>query len=109
VNPDGLRNQIEGNIIQGVSRALKEELQFDTSGVKNLDWASYGIITFGGVPEIEIVLINRPEMPALGGGEPSIVSVPAAIANGVFDAAGIRLREVPLTPERVLEALSKRG
>jgi nicotinate dehydrogenase subunit B len=105
VNPDGLRNQIEGNVIQGVSRTLMEQVHFDASGVKNLDWVSYPIITFQEIPEVEIVLINRPEMPALGGGEPSIVGVPAAISNAVFDAVGVRLREVPLTPERILGAL----
>jgi CO/xanthine dehydrogenase Mo-binding subunit len=105
VNPDGLKNQIEGNVIQGVSRTLMEEVQFDATGVKNLDWASYPIITFGEIPDVEIVLINRTEMPALGGGEPSIVAVPAAIANAIFDAAGIRLREIPLTPQRILSAL----
>jgi nicotinate dehydrogenase subunit B len=109
VNPDGLKNQIEGNIIQGVSRTLMEEVQFDASGIKSLDWASYPILTFRDVPEIEIVLINRPDMPALGGGEPSIVSVPAAIANAVFDAVGVRLRQVPLTPQRVLSALDLRA
>ena len=105
VNPDGLKNQIEGNIIQGVSRTLFEEVLFDASGIKSLDWASYPIITYRDVPDIEIVLISRPEMPALGGGEPSIVPVPAAIANAIFDAVGVRLREVPLTPSRVLSAL----
>ena len=105
VNPDGLKNQIEGNVIQGVSRTLMEEVQFDASGVKNLDWASYPIITFGEIPDVEIVLINRPEMPALGGGEPSIVVVPPAIANAIFDAVGVRLREIPLTPQRILSAI----
>ncbi|HYL62869.1 MAG TPA: molybdopterin cofactor-binding domain-containing protein, partial [Candidatus Methylomirabilis sp.] len=105
VNPDGLRNQIEGNVIQGVSRTLMEEVLFDANGVKNLDWASYPIITFGEIPDVEIVLINRPEMPALGGGEPSIVVVPPAIANATFDAVGVRLREIPLTPQRILSAL----
>jgi nicotinate dehydrogenase subunit B len=105
VNPDGLRNQIEGNVIQGVSRTLLEQVHFDTSGVKNLDWVSYPIITFEEIPDIEVVLINRPDMPALGGGEPSIVGVPAAIANAISDAAGIHLREIPLTPERILNAL----
>jgi nicotinate dehydrogenase subunit B len=88
-----------------VSRTLMEEVQFDANGVKNLDWASYPIITFGEIPDVEIVLINRQEMPALGGGEPSIVAVPAAIANAIFDAVGVRLREIPLTPPRVLSAL----
>jgi CO/xanthine dehydrogenase Mo-binding subunit len=106
VNPDGLKNQIEGNVIQGVSRTLMEEVQFDASGIKNLDWASYPIITFQEIPDVEIVLINRPEMPALGGGEPSIVAVPAAISSAIFDAVGVRLREVPLTPQHVLSALN---
>lgn len=105
VNPDGLKNQIEGNIIQAVSRTLLEEVKFDASGIKTLDWASYPILQFPDVPEIEIVLIDRKDMPSLGGGEASMVSVPAAIANAVFDATRIRMRDVPLTPERILSAL----
>jgi CO/xanthine dehydrogenase Mo-binding subunit len=105
VNPDGLKNQIEGNIIQGVSRTLKEEVHFDANGIKSLDWLSYPVITYREVPEVDIVLINRPEMGALGGGEPAIVPVPAAIANAIFDATGVRLREVPLTPRRLQSAL----
>jgi nicotinate dehydrogenase subunit B len=105
VNPDGLKNQIEGNIIQGVSRALMEEVQFDSTGQKNLDWDSYPVIRFNQVPDIEIVLINRPEMQPFGGGEPSIVPITAAIGNAIFDATGVRLRRAPFTPERVLGAL----
>jgi nicotinate dehydrogenase subunit B len=105
VNPDGLKNQIEGNIIQGVSRALLEEVEFDTSGQKNLDWGSYPVIRFNQVPDVEIVLINRPEMQPLGGGEPSIVPITAAIGNAIFDATGVRLRRTPFTPQRVLAAL----
>ena len=105
VNPDGLKNQIEGNIIQGVSRALLEEVQFDASGQKNLDWDSYPVIRFDQVPDIDIVLIDRPEMQPLGGGEPSIVPVTAAIGNAIFDATGARLRRTPFTPQRVLAAL----
>jgi nicotinate dehydrogenase subunit B len=105
VNPDGLKNQIEGNIMQGVSRALLEEVQFDASGVKNLDWQSYPVVTFEQTPEVEIVLIDRPEMQPLGGGEPSIVPITAAIANAIFDATGARLRRVPFTPERVRSAM----
>jgi len=108
INPDGLKNQIEGNVIQGTSRALMEEVKFDSSGIKNLDWASYPILRYEKIPQIEITLIDRPEMPALGGGEPSIGPVPAAIANAVFDATGARLREAPLTPERVLGAMRDR-
>ncbi|MGN6734708.1 MAG: molybdopterin cofactor-binding domain-containing protein, partial [Candidatus Binatia bacterium] len=107
INPDGLKNQIEGNIIQGVSRALMEEVKFDSSGIKSLDWSTYPVIRFPKVPEIEIVLINRPEMPALGGGEPSSAPIAAAIANAIFDATGVRLREAPFTPGRVLAGLKK--
>jgi CO/xanthine dehydrogenase Mo-binding subunit len=105
VNPDGLKNQIEGNILQAVSRALLEEVQFDSTGQKNLDWNSYPVIRFEQIPDVEIVLINRPEMQPLGGGEPSIVPVTAAIANAIHDATGVRLRRVPFTPERVLAAI----
>jgi nicotinate dehydrogenase subunit B len=105
VNPDGLKNQIEGNIMQGVSRALLEEVLFDETGVKNLDWKSYPVVAFEQIPDVEIVLINRPEMPALGGGEASIVPITAAIANAIFDAVGARMRQAPFTPQRVLDAL----
>ena len=105
VNPDGLKNQIEGNIIQGVSRALMEEVQFDSTGQKNLDWDSYPVVRFNQIPDIEIVLLPRSEMPPLGGGEPSIVPITAAIGNAIFDATGVRLRRAPFTPERVLAAL----
>jgi CO/xanthine dehydrogenase Mo-binding subunit len=107
INPDGLKNQIEGNVVQTISRALKEEVTFDGSGVTSVDWRSYPILTFPEVPErIEITLINRPEKPALGAGEPTACTIPAAIANAIFDATGARLRTVPFTPERVKEALS---
>jgi nicotinate dehydrogenase subunit B len=109
VNPDGVKNQIEGNVIQGVSRALFEEVTFDGNGVTSLDWKTYPILKFNDVPGIEIVLINRPEMPALGAGEPSIIPVAAAIANAVFDAVGVRLREAPFTPKRVLAGLQQKS
>jgi len=105
INPDGLKNQIEGNVIQGTSRALMEEVKFDSSGIKNLDWVSYPILRYEKIPQIDITLIDRPEMPALGGGEPSIGPVPAAIANAIFDATGGRLREAPFTPQRVQNAM----
>jgi CO/xanthine dehydrogenase Mo-binding subunit len=105
VNPDGLKNQIEGNVLQAVSRALLEEVKFDKTGQKNLDWDSYPVIRFEQIPDVEIVLIDRPEMQPLGGGEPSIVPVTAAIANAIFDATGARMRQVPFTPQRVLSAL----
>jgi CO/xanthine dehydrogenase Mo-binding subunit len=105
INPDGVRNQIEGNVIQSLSRALKEEVQFDEQHVTSLDWPTYPILTFSEVPELEIVLINRPDQPALGAGEPSTVTTAAAVANAVFDAIGVRLRQIPFTPERLKAAL----
>ena len=106
VNPNGLRNQIEGNVIQGVSRALMEEVQFDSTGVKSLDWRGYPIITFRDVPDVEIVTIDQKEMPSLGAGEASTIAVAAAIANAIFDATGVRLHQVPFTPQRVLSAIN---
>jgi nicotinate dehydrogenase subunit B len=105
INPDGVRNQIEGNIIQTVSRALLEQVTFDRKMVTSLDWASYPILTFPDVPEVVIELIDRPEMPPWGSGEPSAAVVPAAIANAVFDATGKRLRSVPFTADKVKAAL----
>jgi len=105
INPDGVKNQIEGNIMQGVSRTLLEEVNFDATGVKSVDWATYPVLRFEDVPEVEIHLINRPELPATGAAETPIVVIPAVIANAIFDAAGVRLREIPFTPERVLNAL----
>jgi CO/xanthine dehydrogenase Mo-binding subunit len=105
VNPDGVKNQVEGNIVQGVSRALFEEVTFDGNGVTSLDWKDYPILRFPDVPDLDIVLVNRPEMDSLGAGELATVPVPAAIANAIFDATGIRLREVPFTPKRVLAGL----
>ena len=105
VNPDGLSNQIEGNVIQSVSRALMEEVDFDAAGVKNLNWNSYPIIRFREVPDVDIVLINQKEMPPMGGGEASSIATGAAIANAIFDAVRVRLRQAPFTPARVLRAL----
>jgi len=106
INPDGLQNQIEGNIIQSLSRALKEEVKFDEFRIQSVDWDTYPILKFSEVPEVEIVLVNRPDEPALGAGEPSTVTTAAAVANAIYDAAGIRLRQVPFTPERLKAALA---
>ena len=105
INPDGLRNQIEGNVIQTVSRTLIEDLKFDRSTVKSLDWASYPILTFPDVPNVVIDLIDRPKEKPWGAGEPSAAVVPAAISNAVFDAIGVRLRSVPFLPEKVLAGM----
>jgi len=108
INPDGVKNQIEGNVIQSLSRALKEEVQFNEMRITSVDWQTYPILTFSEMPEVEIVLINRPDQPAMGAGEPSTVTTAAAVANAIFDAIGIRLRQIPFTPERVRAALVER-
>jgi len=107
ISHDGVANQVEGNIIQGISRTLKEEVTWDADGVTSLTWESYPILTFPEVPEIEVILIDRPEEPPWGAGEPAICPVAAAIGNAIFDATGVRLRRLPFTPERVLLALSE--
>jgi CO/xanthine dehydrogenase Mo-binding subunit len=107
INPDGLRNQLDGNILQTVSRTLKEELKFDRSRVTSLDWESYPILTFPEMPEIVVDMIDRPNAPPWGAGEPSAAVIPSAISNAVFDATGVRLRSVPYTPEKVKAALGR--
>ncbi len=107
INPDGLKNQIEGNVIQTVSRTLIEDLKFNRSTVTSVDWVTYPILTFPQVPEILIDLIDRPNEKPWGAGEPTAAVVPAAISNAVFDAAGVRMRSVPFTPEKVKLALSR--
>jgi CO/xanthine dehydrogenase Mo-binding subunit len=108
INPDGVKNQIEGNVIQSLSRALKEEVKFNDMRITSTDWETYPILTFSETPEIEIELINRFDQPAMGAGEPSTVTTAAAVANAVFDATGVRLRQIPFTPERVRAALLDR-
>jgi nicotinate dehydrogenase subunit B len=106
VNPDGVRNQVEGNILQSLSRALKEEVRFDETRINSVDWLTYPILTFSEVPMVEVILINRLDQPSLGAGEPASVATAPAVANAIFDATGARLRQVPFTPERVLAALA---
>ncbi|HXZ51949.1 MAG TPA: molybdopterin cofactor-binding domain-containing protein [Burkholderiales bacterium] len=108
VNPEGLRYTIEGNVVHGLSRTLFEEVRFDRSGVQSVDWMTYPIVDIADAPEaIDVVLINHPEIAPTGAGEPTIRTIPAAVANAFFDATGVRLRRVPLTPERVKAALAK--
>ncbi len=108
INPDGVKNQVEGNIIQGVSRALYEEVMFDANGgVTSLDWKTYPIMRFPDLPELDIVLINRLDMIPLGAGEGATIPPAASIANAIYDAVGVRLREGPFTPKRVLAAMKK--
>ncbi|MDB5728939.1 MAG: nicB 1 [Noviherbaspirillum sp.] len=106
VNPQGLRYTIEGGMIQALSRCLFEEVRFDESMVTSVDWATYPILEMHDAPEsIDIVLINRPEIAPTGAGEATSRIVPAAVANAFFDATGVRLRQAPMTRERVLAAL----
>jgi len=105
INPDGVKNQIEGNVTQTVSRVLKEEVTFDRSRVTSLNWASYPILTFPEIPDVDIELIDRPPEKPWGAGEPSAAVMPSAISNAVFDAVGVRLRSVPFTPAKVLAAM----
>ena len=108
-NPDGVRNQIEGGVIQGISRTLREQVTWDAERVTSVDWTTYRPWYLGdAVPVIESVLVNRPDVEACGAGETSITVTAAAIGNAIFDAAGVRLREVPFTPERVTRALQGR-
>ena len=105
--PDGLEKCIEGNIVQGISRTLWEEVKFDGNNVTSVDWQTYPILDITETPEvIDVVLINHPELPPSGAGEPSIRPVAAAIANAIFDATGVRIRRVPFSPDRVKAALS---
>jgi nicotinate dehydrogenase subunit B len=105
INPDGTKNQIEGNVVQTVSRVLKEQVRFDRSRVTSVDWASYPILTFPEIPDVDIELIDRPTEKPWGVGEVAAAVMPAAISNAVFDAVGVRLRSVPFLPEKVLAAL----
>ena len=109
-NPDGMRNQIEGGALQGMSRALGEEVTWDDHKVTSIDWRTFHSLTLGAaMPSIESVLINRSDAEATGAGETAITIVAAAIGNAIFDATGARIREIPFTPDRVKAALDARG
>jgi nicotinate dehydrogenase subunit B len=108
-NPDGLRNQMEGGAMQGMSRALHEEVKWNDFAITSTDWRRFPVFKFGEpLPVIETVLLNPLDKQQMGAGETTITIVAAAIANAVFDATGVRLREVPFTPGRVLAALQAR-
>jgi nicotinate dehydrogenase subunit B len=106
VNPKGVELQVHGNVVQSVSRVLMEEARFDASGATNLDFQSYPIARFPDVPDIQMVLIGKPEDAPLGVGESTSIPSAAAIANAIFDATGVRIRQVPFTPARVKLALA---
>lgn len=100
INPDTVRAQVEGNILQTLSRTLHEETTFDKSRVTSVDWASYPLLRFPEMPRLDIDLIQRIDQPPLGAGEAASSPVPAALVNAVFDATGVRLRTVPFTRAR---------
>jgi nicotinate dehydrogenase subunit B len=109
INPDGVANQVEGGVIQTVSRVLMEQVSWDRIKVTSVDWASYPILRAHQSPKVELDLIDRPGEVSWGVGEPTAVVIPAAIANAFFDATGVRLRSVPFTPEKVKAALATRA
>jgi CO/xanthine dehydrogenase Mo-binding subunit len=109
-NPAGIRNQIEGGILQGMSRALGEEVTWDDRAITTIDWRTYHSLSLGiVVPAIDCVLINRSDVRATGAGEAVITVVGAAIGNAIFDATGARARQIPFTPARVKAALDARA
>ncbi|WP_245286961.1 molybdopterin cofactor-binding domain-containing protein [Bradyrhizobium sp. Tv2a-2] len=105
INPDGVRHQIQGNVIQSTSRALMEEVSFERGKVATREWGAYPIIKFPELPRIDVLMLPRQDQPPLGVGESASVPSAAAIANAIFDATGVRFREPPFTPERILEGL----
>jgi len=104
INPDGVRLQVEGFVIQTLSRTLTEEITWKGNTLTSLDWAGYPLLTFPDVPRITTVILDRPNDPPWAAGEPAAAVVPGAVANAVFDATGLRLRHAPFTPERVKAA-----
>ena len=107
INPDGIINQTEGGIIQTVSWTLKEQINFDRERVTTRTWEDYPILTFAEAPAVDVVLINRPDQPSLGAGEGAQGPTGAAIANAVYNALGVRLRDMPLTRDRLIAAVAQ--
>ncbi|SON57984.1 Nicotinate dehydrogenase subunit B [Hartmannibacter diazotrophicus] len=109
INPEGVRHQIHGNVIQSTSRVLKEEVTFSDIAVASREWGSYPILAFPEVPDIDVMMVPRPDEPPLGVGESASVPSAAAIANAIFDATGVRFRELPFTPEKIRAGLEAAG
>jgi CO/xanthine dehydrogenase Mo-binding subunit len=107
VNPGFVENQISGQLVQTASRMFKEEVTFSTTGVTSLDWSSYPILRFEECPEVTPVVVQRLDQRSTGAGEEVMAAAAGAIANAFFDATGVRMREYPLTPNRVLAALRR--
>jgi nicotinate dehydrogenase subunit B len=106
INPDGIINQTEGGIIQAVSWALKEAVRYDRSRILTANWFEYPILGFEEAPQVEVTIVNRPEEPPLGAGEGTQGPTAAAIANAIYNAMGVRVRDMPFTRERVMAALA---
>jgi CO/xanthine dehydrogenase Mo-binding subunit len=109
VNPSNIENQMEGSIIQGVSRALMESVATNQDRITSLDWSTYPSIRFKDAPNLTVTVINRPDQPSSGAGEPALAPVAAAIANALYDATGVRMRQAPMTPARVRAAIKAAG
>ena len=107
VDPDGLVNQLEGGTVQALSWCLKEAVAFDADGVTSVDWNSYPILRFSEIPRIETVILDYPGIDPLGAGEATVGPASAALANAVFAATGVRVRDLPMTPERLREAATR--
>ena len=106
IDRDGLANQLEGGFLQAASWTLKEQVRWDHAAIRSTDWDTYPVLRFSEVPPVTVRLIDRPDVPSVGAGEAAQGPTPAAIANAVYAAAGIRLRHTPFTPARVMAALS---
>lgn len=109
INPEGVRHQIHGNVVQSTSRVLKEQVTFTDLTVQSREWGGYPLLTFPELPAIDVMLTPARDDVALGAGESASVPSAAAIANAIFDATGVRFREPPFTPERVLRGLREAG
>ena len=109
INPDGVRHQIHGNVLQILSRSLKERVRFHDGKVAAREWSSYPILTFAEVPSVDVVLMPRQGEPPLGAGESASVPGPAALANAIFDATGVRFLAPPFTPETIRAGLRAAG
>jgi CO/xanthine dehydrogenase Mo-binding subunit len=106
INPDGLRATIAANLVQSLGRSMKEEVTFDRNTVTSVDWSTYSVTRSSDVPpRVEIVLLNRPDVPPTGAGEVASRPTAAAIANAIFDSTGVRMRQAPITPLKVKAAL----
>jgi CO/xanthine dehydrogenase Mo-binding subunit len=107
INPELLKMTIEGNVCMGLSRALMEEVTFDKNNVTSVDWETYPILDMTEKPaSVEVVLVNRQNIPPSGAGEGSMRPITAAVANAIYDATGIRVRQAPFTPDRIKSGMA---